>query len=81
MDPFTGHEAKGEYIAEFTKMFKDHVYNEFNEMIEEYNGIMTKKSKDVNQWLDGYIFEGFDDKAIALIKSDVHGEFGLIKIY
>jgi len=79
MDPFTGHEAKGDYVAEFTKMFTDYVYNEFHEMIDEYNGIMKKKSKDVSQWLDGYIFEGFNDKAIALIKSDVQGEFGLIK--
>lgn len=44
LDPFTGHEAKGEAVKEFTKLFQRMVYDRFKEEIEDFNAIMTDQS-------------------------------------
>ena len=44
LDPFTGHEAKGEMIREFTLLFRKQAYNLFEDLIEDFNNIITKNS-------------------------------------
>lgn len=44
LDPFTGHEAKGEMIKEFTLLFRKQAYNLFEDLIEDFNNIITKNS-------------------------------------
>ena len=80
LDPFTGHEAKGDAITEFTGMFQNHVYKQFHEMIDEYNALMKKKVKEVKQWLEIYCFEGLDEKAVATTKLEILSEFGVVKL-
>ena len=41
LDPFTGHEAKGEMISEFTRLFQQRTYKNFEPLIEDYNNIVT----------------------------------------
>ena len=44
LDPFTGHEAKGEAPARFQKMFQRHVFNIFKPLIEDFNSIVSNTS-------------------------------------
>jgi hypothetical protein len=41
MDPFTGHEAKGEAVERFTALFQKQTYDKFSNLIDEFNEIMT----------------------------------------
>ncbi|MBE0446439.1 hypothetical protein [Psychrobacter sp. FME5] len=40
LDPFTGHEAKGDMIDEYTFLFQKQCYDNFEKFIEEFNEIM-----------------------------------------
>ena len=40
LDPFTGHEAKGDLVDEYTALFQKQGYNRFEKLIEEFNEIM-----------------------------------------
>lgn len=40
LDPFTGHEAKGDSVNEFKKMFQKKCFEEFEELILDFNDIM-----------------------------------------
>lgn len=41
LDPFTGHEAKGEMIDEFTALFEKQSFERFQSLIEDFNAVMT----------------------------------------
>ncbi len=41
IDPFTGHEAKGYFVDEYTKLFQQEVYKRFKDIIDDYNNIVT----------------------------------------
>jgi hypothetical protein len=41
LDPFTGHEAKGTMIDEYTHLFQRHVFERFKPLIAEFNDLMT----------------------------------------
>lgn len=48
LDPFTGHEAKGKIKDNFKAKFEEFIYNEYKDLIEDYNSIInvpeTKKN-------------------------------------
>jgi hypothetical protein len=41
LDPFTGHEAKGDLIDEYTELFQKQGYAKFAKLIDEFNEIVT----------------------------------------
>lgn len=41
IDPFTGHEAKGSYVDEYTQLFQKETFNRFRALIEDYNQIVS----------------------------------------
>ena len=41
LDPFTGHEAKGYEVTEFTKLFQEKCINTFGDLIQDFNEIMN----------------------------------------
>ena len=41
-DPFTGHESKGELTEKFTEALQSKIYDEFIDIIEEYNELISK---------------------------------------
>lgn len=41
LDPFTGHEAKGPMIDEYTKLFRRQSFNHFEALIADYNSLMS----------------------------------------
>ena len=55
IDPLTGHEAKGDFVGEFQKLFKDTVYNKFKECIEEYNSLIQAKESTICEWIKSYV--------------------------
>jgi len=57
VDPFTGHEAKGEYIDEFKKLFNEYIVGKFNNEIKEYNKIMEELYPKIENWAKNNIDE------------------------
>lgn len=53
IDPFTGHEAKGELIDEYQTMFRHKSYVHFEALIEDYNEIILNKG--FQQCIDIYL--------------------------
>jgi len=41
LDPFTGHEAKGLMVAEFTKLFQQQGYARFAKLIDDFNELVS----------------------------------------
>lgn len=42
IDPFTGHEAQGEYVTEYQRLFRKETFNKFYDLIQDYNEIMSE---------------------------------------
>jgi len=55
LDPFTGHEAKGEMIEEFTTLFQQQCYGAFSALIEDFNQTIT--SPELTEKLTQYIYK------------------------
>jgi hypothetical protein len=54
LDPFTGHEAKGELINEYQTLFRQQGYKHFEPLIEDYNKLITSPTliSRVSEYLD-----------------------------
>ena len=55
VDPFTGHEAKGEIVNEYKAMFRQEMYAYFEPLIEDYNELIS------DEWLTERIHSYFED--------------------
>lgn len=51
LDPFTGHEAKGDFVEDFTKRFQERIRKFFKDQIEEANKEMDKVRLEIVKWL------------------------------
>ena len=83
LDPFTGHEAKGEMIDEYTLLFQRQGYKKFGKLIDEFNEIITSQSfsAKLNACLDGLSEDtSFEKKDIKKLENAVHNEFMPIEI-
>ena len=79
MDPFTGHEAKGEYIANFQKRLFETAYKRYENIITEYNQtinelLITEKIEEYAKTLK----REFSDHAISQFVLDCKREFNPI---
>jgi hypothetical protein len=83
LDPFTGHEAKGEMIDEYSKLFQEQGYRHFQPLIEEFNEIMTsgKILNGIKSHID-LISENSEitAKEILKLKKAINEEFSTIEI-
>ena len=54
VDPFSGHEAKGEMAKEFQKLLKLNTYNRFKNLIEDYNQIISTSNfqEKINEYIE-----------------------------
>jgi hypothetical protein len=43
IDPFTGHEAKGTYVDEYTALFKKETIKRFRPLIDDFNSLITNQ--------------------------------------
>ena len=41
IDPFTGHEANGEMVDEYKRLFHNNSYNKFKDLIDDYNNVIS----------------------------------------
>ena len=55
IDPFTGHEAKGEYVTEFQKLLKGKIAKIFHREISEYNFQMLKFKESIDHWINNNV--------------------------
>jgi len=83
LDPFTGHEAKGEMIGEFTTLFQKKAYEKFTPLIDDFNKIITSeifKDKMDNCLSSLESDSSFDEKDIKKLRASVKNEFMPITI-
>lgn len=83
LDPFTGHEAKGEMIDEYTLLFQRQGYHRFEKLIDEFNEIMINPNfkERVNEVL--YSFhsnETFNIKELKKLEEAINREFSPITL-
>lgn len=52
IDPFTGHEAKGEYVEEFQIQFQKYIYSKYKELIDDYNCLIRSKYPEIKSYLE-----------------------------
>lgn len=75
LDPFTGHESKGELTKKITTLYKNLMLTNYQELIEEYNAIMDSIKSDIE------IFIGqtkVKDKKILSFHQSLKNEFSKI---
>ena len=75
LDPFTGHESKGELTKKITTLYKNLMLTNYQELIEEYNAIMDSIKSDIE------IFIGqtkMKDKKILSFHQSLKNEFSKI---
>jgi hypothetical protein len=83
VDPFTGHEAKGSMVKEFTQLFQKQTYKKFSRYIDEFNKIITKRSFVSN--LNDSVYEVIDEldlkgKPASVFQKSIKDEFSKIII-
>ncbi len=81
MDPFTGHEAKGTYILEYQKMFKQEAHTRYKKYIKEYNSIIQELS--ISEKIIAYsknLYKSLDKKQIEQFITDASREFVPISV-
>lgn len=78
IDPFTGHEARGDYVQEYQKLFTDRAFDLFEDFIGEFNEIVTsdqlqEKFHVYFKHLDSY--SEIEPEKLNRFKTDVYREF------
>jgi hypothetical protein len=81
IDPFTGHEAKGDFVNEFTQMFQKQCYLRFKLLIDDFNEIVTspdfrKKLEDAIKRME--FDEKVDKRDIDRLRVSIKNEFSPI---
>jgi hypothetical protein len=83
IDPFTGHEAKGEMISEYQMLFKRQGYKHFKPIIEDYNKLITcpdLKAR-ILDYLDRILSKGtVDSKDAEKLRKSVIDELSPISL-
>ena len=83
LDPFTGHEAKGDMIDEYQKLFQQQSYDKFKPFIDEFNDIITDTN--LVQSIESYFEELHDNnedtKMVKKFEKAVREEFSPIELY
>ena len=83
LDPFTGHEAKGEDVAEFTRLFQAQCYQKFEDMILDFNEIMEsdKLSSKLTGGIDHVATENkLSEKQKQQFAKSVYPEFAPVQL-
>ena len=83
LDPFTGHEAKGEMISEFAGLFQRQGYEHFEDLIEEFNEIISNPNfiNKITESIEILESDGkYQTDEIAKLRKAVSEEFSPIEI-
>lgn len=79
VDPFTGHESKGELTIDFTKQFQQYFYDIFEDMILDYNSIMEELQPRISNYLEMNLGSTASNQ-IQNFKKQVLEDFNTIRI-
>ena len=78
IDPFTGHEAKGSLVEEYTLIFQQKSYSYFEGLIEDYNQVISdKRFQDrISEYmdkisLDESLVQSDKDKLLKSIREEI----------
>ena len=83
VDPFSGHEAKGEMAKEFQKLLKLNTYNRFKNLIEDYNQIISTSNfqEKINEYIENISKEIiFTKPETKRLTKSIREEFSTIEI-
>lgn len=82
LDPFTGHEAKGDMIDEYQKLFQQQSYDKFKSFIDEFNDIInnTHLVKKIGDYFEELHDSNADTKMIFKFEKAVREEFSPIAL-
>jgi hypothetical protein len=84
MDPFTGHETKGDWPKEFQEIFLKSVYSKYKKFIDEFNSIISQGwiVEGIRNYIDGLKINSTDENLIMIrqFEKDVHKEFDRIQL-
>ena len=82
LDSFTGHEAKGEMIDEYQKLFQQQSYDKFKPFIDEFNDIMTNTHlvQSIEDYFEELHRNNEDTKMVKKFEKAVHKEFSPIEL-
>ncbi|EPE71842.1 TPA: hypothetical protein QB169_001958, partial [Pasteurella multocida] len=68
LDPFTGHESKGEITEKITAMYRRLMWDKYEDLISDYNKIMEKYREVIKSEIEKY-------KALSKRKNDIYSRF------
>ena len=82
IDPFTGHEAKGDMVDEYQATFQQRSYARFEPLIEDYNKLITQPEliDRIAAYLEQISSEITDEKIALKFKKSVADELSPITI-
>jgi hypothetical protein len=55
VDPLTGHEAKGNFVDEFTSLLQKTIRIKFADLIDDYNSIISSMHDEIKGWISNNI--------------------------
>lgn len=71
LDPFTGHEAKGQVVERFTQAFQTHVISLFHDQISEYNEIIIQHTATIDSTIQKWSLDPEQRKLCQDIKREL----------
>jgi len=81
VDPFTGHEARGDYVVEYSKLLKDFIYRKYGLQINAYNEYIEKlwDTEKLAEIIIG-LRDKYGEKELSQVERQLLYEFELIKM-
>ena len=78
MDPFTGHEAKGQLAVEYQAALRKYAFSLYGDSIREYNELLTEYH--MAERIDAFLncTDQYDDKTKNIFRKSAMEEFVVI---
>lgn len=76
LDPFTGHESKGELTNKITSLYKNLMWEIYEDLINDYNNLMSELSPQISSFIDS---QSSSTKVIQNFHNSIRSEFSIIK--
>ncbi|WGE31294.1 hypothetical protein NYR60_05325 [Actinobacillus genomosp. 2] len=73
LDPFTGHESKGELTHKITRLYKEMMWDNYENLINDYNKLMSELKEKIDQFIEQ------DNKENKKFHDSIRSEFSKIE--
>lgn len=80
MDPFTGHETKGEWPVEYQKLLLEKAYGLYGKLVDDYNALIGQydMEDEIKRYMALGREIGLDEKVLTQFAKDAPGELSVI---